>query len=265
MPSHWSTIGFDVKTLEDAAALARMLIDDAQSIRTNAGQYLRLRGGNGEEVWLQVNAKGEVVGINPHFEGEATMRVGLVSRVQREDDGLLDGALYAWADPQADDAITDGAYPFVFDLPDAAVYAELALPSIQTARIAAFAHTMTVHESLAAYDTSQAGEALKFASRSFIPEGLLSGSEGNEPPRAEVSFTGHVVKSAMKTNAMTGAPFGWALVETLGGTYDVVFDGRLSEKAPVVGGVLHGSFWLSGRLTSVPKRRRGWRSFFGRS
>jgi hypothetical protein len=47
---------------------------------------------------------------------------------------------------------------------------------------------------------------------------------------------------------LTGREFWWALVESYGGIYDVVIDAELVEDAPRVGGVVNGTFWLSGRV-----------------
>jgi hypothetical protein len=52
----------------------------------------------------------------------------------------------------------------------------------------------------------------------------------------------------MRTNQLTGQAFCWALVETLSATYDVVIDPELLDALPQVGNVLHGSFWMSGRI-----------------
>jgi hypothetical protein len=57
-----------------------------------------------------------------------------------------------------------------------------------------------------------------------------------------------VLAADEKVNVLTGRAFYWALVETLGGAYDVVIDSRGLSGVPAVGGVLSGSFWLSGRI-----------------
>lgn len=258
MPSHFSTIGFDVQTQEGFVALARQVAEQAQAIPAKPGQYLRWTGGSGEELWLQIDADGDLIGMNPHFGGASSVRVALQARVRRESDTALDGAFHGWADPEQDKP-DSGAYPFVFDVPDAATYSDLELPGIAKAQIAAFAHEITFHASPSAHSVSQADQEVKFASQSFIPSGLFT-PDGvtTQPPEAMAIFTGHVVQARVRKNAITGAPFYWALVDTLGGTYDVVVEQNLLAHVPSAGGVLSGSFWLSGRLTSFPKRKRTW-------
>jgi hypothetical protein len=187
--------------------------------------------------------------MNPHFEGKGSVRVALTAWVRRDGDTALDGALSGWAAPENDDP-ESGAYPFVFDLPDAATHEDLVLPSTVDVQIAAFAHQASFFESPEAYYASQDPERPKFASQSFIPSGMFfPGADAKTPPQTMAIFTGHVLEAAIRTNSDTSAKFHWALVETLGGTYDVVIDPEVLPGVPVVGGVLSGTFWLSGRLT----------------
>lgn len=250
MPSHLSTIGFDLHTHEDFVALANRVASDAETIVCANGQYRRWAGGHGEELWLQIDRESALIGMNPHFSGKASLRIGVQSRVHRDDDTSLDGAFYGWADPQ-DASVDSGVCPLVFDTPDAAVHDKLQLPSILTVQIAAFAHEIAIYASLEEYDASPEGRDFKLASKSFIPSGLFSpDGTSSDPPHAHAILTGHIVESASKTNMLTGGAFHWALVETLGGSYDVVVDPRLSPLLPQPGGVLSGSFWLSGRVLS---------------
>lgn len=258
MPSHFSTLGFDVQTQESFVALATQVATQTQPIPVRAGQYLRWVGGSGEELWLQTDEADDLVGMNPHFNGNSSVRVRLQARVGREGDTVLDGSFQGWADPEQEKP-ESGAYPLVFDLPDAATYFGLELPCIVEAQIAAFAHEVSSHASPDAYSSSQEDQQLKFASQSFIPSGMFQpDGAATEPPEAMAIFTGHVIEAGVRKNSLTGRPFFWALLDTLGGKYDVVIDPALLKQVPPAGGVLSGSFWLSGRLTSFPKRQRSW-------
>ena len=73
---------------------------------------------------------------------------------------------------------------------------------------------------------------MSFGSRAFIPSGLISPSgEPVSPPEPHALLSGHVLESALQENTISGKPFCWALVDTLGGTYDVVIDPALSGNA----------------------------------
>jgi hypothetical protein len=247
MPSHLSSIGLPVNDQADFAALADRIGPLATPIEVDDGIYWRWSSECGAEVWLQTNADNELVGMTPFFSGNARIRVRLTARIARSGDTPLEGAFHGWADPTEDDP-DSGAFPFVFDAIDYSKYAGIGLPSIVNAQIAAFAHEISVYPTLDAYNSSQTGE-LHFSSQSFIPSGLFS-PEGSstEPPGSMAIFTGHVAATTAKTNSLTGAKYYWARVDTLGGSFDVVIDPVLCDAAPVVGGVLSGSFWLCGRL-----------------
>lgn len=173
MPGHLSAIGFSVETQEDFVSLAEQAAQAARTVPLGAGQYLRWSGGNGEDLWLQLDAAGDLIGMNPHFSGQSSMRVGVMRRIHRPDETALDGAFHAWANPP-DGAPDNGEYPFAFDCPDSATYPGLPLPCIATVQIAAFAHEVVMHDSPEAYDSSMGDQEPHFASKSFVPSGLFS-------------------------------------------------------------------------------------------
>jgi hypothetical protein len=80
-----------------------------------------------------------------------------------------------------------------------------------------------------------------------------------EPPEPHALIAGQVVDASVRANAITGKPFLWALVDTVGGTYDVVIDPALLQRSPRAGDIVSGWFWLSGRLAegSAPAKS-GW-------
>jgi hypothetical protein len=258
VPSQFSAIGFTVASPEDLAALASRVAERAETIDAGAGQYLKWAPPSGEQLWLQVRRNGDAMGMNPHFEGKSSVRVAVEARIARDGQTPLDGTFLAWANPPAGGA-SGGDYPFVFDCPDAATHETLTLPATLTAQIAAFAQQITVYESRMVYDAAQAAQGLTFGSRSFIPSGLISPSgEPVTPPESHALIAGEVIEAAERRNAVTGEPFWWALVATLGGTFDVVIDPSLLAIRIDAGNVIAGWFWLSGRLHQPATPRVGW-------
>lgn len=252
MPSHFSAIGLPVESQDDFVAFAQQAALTAEVFGVRAGQYLRWASSSGAELWLHLDRRGNLVSAQPHFNGPASVRVRLTERVSQPDDTELEGSFHGWADPDSDE-LESGAYPFVFSSPDFQAYSALAVPSVATVQIAAFAHEVTMYASEEAYYEAQQGE-VTFASRSFIPSGtfpLLGEKEG--PPQPFALFTGHVVGSGAEVNELSGSTFHWATVETLGGAYDVVLDPVLLGEVPPVGAILSGSFWLTGRLTEYAR------------
>jgi len=257
VPSQFSAIGFVVSSGEDLAALASRVAERADTIDTSAGQYLKWAPPSGEQLWLQVKHNGDAMGMNPHFEGKSSVPVAVEARIARDAHTPLDGTFLAWANPSAGGS--GGDYPFVFDCPDAAIHDALTLPATLTAQIAAFAQQITAHDSREAYDAAQAAQGLPFGSRSFIPSGLISPSgEPVTPPESHALIAGEIVEAGERHNAVTGRPFWWALVDSVGGTFDVVIDPSLLSKPVRAGNVISGWFWLSGRLQTSVAPRAGW-------
>ena len=247
MVSNFSTIGLPVASGKDLTALANRIGPLAERLAAPGGTYYRWSDPSGAEIWLQVDANDELVGMNPHYAGRSVVRVGLTDRLAATGSSELDGSFHGWAAP-VDEAADTGRYRFVFDAPDARLHEALQLPAHKDVQIAAFAREVAAFETVAAFDASQTGD-LKYASQSFIPSGLFtSAGDSVVPPQARAIFTGHVLAADKKINELTGVAFYWALVDAYGGAYDVVIDSSLLSGVPVVGGVLSGSFWLSGRI-----------------
>jgi hypothetical protein len=244
--SHFAAIGFPVASGDDFIALAEEAGAIATPVPATLGDYLRWSPTTGEELWLQVTPDHRVVGMNPHFRGRSSMRVQLEARVPRADHTALDGAFRAWAMPEGDDEAAR-LFPFVFDAPDADVHAALALPATALVQLAGFAHEVVGFPSAEAFAASPRGAT--FASRAFIPAGLF-GADGEElaEPRAYAVVIGHVQESATLENQLTHRPYHWALLDTYGGAMDVVADPAVLGEMPKPGGVVMGSFWLSGRI-----------------
>jgi hypothetical protein len=247
MPSHLSDIGFDFNTEEEFGELAYQAYELGARLRVVQGVYLHWSPGDGVEIWGQLDHEENFIGLNPHFTGDSVMSVGLTARLERAESSVLDGAFHGWASPSEDNA-ESGHYPFVFDAPDFRLCDSVKVPGVVEAQIAAFAHELSAFESEEAYYAFQP-EGPKFAAESFIPSGLFTPAmESVEPPQAHAILTGRVLNTALRVNPVTKSEFLWAKVQTFGGVFDVVADPLIVNGAVVEGGIVHGSFWLSGRL-----------------
>ena len=254
MPSHFSTLGMAVDSEEELVQLAEAVGPFATPVGFDGGTYFHWHDPSGAELWLQVNAANEFAGVTPHFAGQSRVIVRLAHRVRPADAGPFDGGFYAWADPAgesdgADTADVEGVYPMVVDSPEFARLAPLDLPVTVPMQIAAFAHEVECYDTEADFDASQSPDGPRMAAESFIPSGLFHPDGGaTSLPEARVIMNGRVLSSERRTNVFTKQPFVTALVQTVGGTYDAVIDVSLLDRALKVGGILSGSFWLSGRV-----------------
>ena len=249
MPNHFATIGLPVETPADLSPLARRIVKSSRIFETDRGDYLRWASDSGAEVWLQADIDKRLNGVHPHFSGKSVVRVGLTRTVVHPEATALDGGFHAWAEPH-NDSPEDGHYPFIFDAPDFLLHQNLTLPCVAMVQIAAFAYEVTVFDSLQAYNATQTGE-MKWAAQSFIPEGLLAHRrEPEHSPTALATIRGHILETELRTNELAGLAFYWVLVQTYGAVIDVVIDPQIVNEPIKIGGVIAGSFWLSGRLLS---------------
>jgi len=256
--SHFSAIGIQLEPGQDLGDLADRFAPLARPLEVpGLGTYWHWSDPSGAEMWIQVNEDDELIGMNPHYAGQSVVRVGLTARIPSSTSSELDGSFYGWGAPTSEstDFESTGRYTILFDVPDYRLHDELALPALQMVQIVAFAHDCEVFETVAAFNT-RSTEVGRLASQSFIPTGLLTEEEeaADAQPCADAVLAGHVVAAEQKINSLTGIPFYWALVESYEATYDVVIAQDLLATPPAVGGVITGSFWLSGRIISALQR-----------
>ena len=253
MPSHFASIGFHAEAEEEFLALAEQVAADCVTLEVPNGRYLRWTSSCGAELWLQVDRWNELAGMKPHFTGQPGMKVGLTRRVRQPDCSDLDGGFHAWADP-ASEQPEHGIYPFVFDVPDYDRHERLRVPSFSDVQIAAFAHSLVAFDSEGAFRDAQDPEA-RFPVESFIPAGLFSpDGSPTDPPVAFAVLSGRVLTTQSHKNPISGAGFLSARLRTLGGEIDAVVEPDLVKGEMTPGGIVTGSFWISGRLHNGTNR-----------
>ncbi len=215
MPSRFSTIGFPLLDESEFSDLATHMAAEAQRIPVSGGTYLLWASPGGEQVWLQGDSDGYLVGLTPHFAGKSQVSVYVRSILRpgrdiarRHDPGVGE---------RRDRA--DGRDP---RLPDRDRCAQprhprpLRTPDLCSVQVAAFAFEASTFPSEDTYYASR--EPGGFASRSYVPSGTFTPDGGaTEPPQAFGIFTGHVLEATVKRNRWTDAAFYWALVDTRGG------------------------------------------------
>lgn len=250
MASHYSSIGVSVDSEDDLEALVEKAAYNAEIFSVGSGEYLRWQDASGAALILQVDRGRNLIGAHPHFFGETGLTARVTGRVHRRDQTAMDGAFHAWASP---DHLHDqeGAYPFVFDCPEALRFDRFRLPCVAEVQLAAFAHEVSVFASDEEHAAAQTEEP-HFASQSFIPIGLFG--DRDEGPQALALLTGRIRRQSRRVNRLTGSPFCWAEVETYEATIDVVMDPTLLNAEPRSGGVISGTFWLSGQLKGYAQR-----------
>lgn len=243
MVNHFSSIGFDINTDGDLRGLINEAISAGESVASPHGRYLRWGLGKGIELWVGVDKGESVAAAHPHFCGTARMQVGITGTIVDDLNNPLEGAFNGWADGLPE----TGCYPFAFDSPNFDCFSDIRFPSLRTVQLAAFAHRVSVYR-----DDEEFGarpDDLGLAAESFIPIGsFLRAHEPESRPESKAALSGHILDFREITNPIHNKAFWSMRVQTYGGILDIVADPRVLEGVPVLGGVVHGSFWLSGRI-----------------
>ena len=240
--SNLSDIGFPTSSNEELNNYIERWLANVTEVPCRKGHYLKFADQSGAEIYLQMDFGGEFTGLNPYFAGKSRRKVFLTQLIER-DSSPMDGGFHAWANSEKEG---EGDYPFVFDVPDTFVY-QIDLPIIAEIQLNAFAtNDLQLFENENDFFDSQT-EEVKFAANSFVPIGLFRQSE-EIPPQAHGQFAGTIKEFELKKNQFSGANFYWFLVETLGGEIDVVSDPNYIKIEPRIGSIVHGSFWLTGRI-----------------
>lgn len=250
MASHFESIGIPLRGEQEYAEFLDRIYPMATVVPLPAPdeRYVMWSSDTGATLWIQQNANQGIVGLNPHYEGKGRV-VARITALLEDDHHSFDGSFHAWALGEDDsDSPEGGCYPFLVDVPDfRRIKGTVTSGQTVTLQVAAFAHELDVFASEAAYESSNEEGKPRFATRSFIPSGLFpKGGEEPAPPKAYAIMTGLVREAQRRIVSETGAYFYALLVETYGGTFDVV---AAPEFGPILAGnVVQGQFWLSGRL-----------------
>lgn len=247
MANLFAALGFETDSREKFAEQALAVVEAGERIALpGGGEYRRWSPGAGVELWAQL-AGGQVIGMNPHFAGDARIRAGIAGRFRNPGFSALDGMYQVWPEPASDDP-ESGSTTFAIDAPDFALHERVRLPLIAPVHVAAFAFELGAFANEEEYMASQTGE-LKYAAESLLPTGLFAEDGGaSKEPKPEALLSGRVLETEVRINPATGNPFRWARVRTWGGELDVVAEPSLIEGEVVEGGIVRGAFWLSGRV-----------------
>lgn len=237
------SIGFLLSSPESLNSYISQALRRGERHMTPSGSYAVWSARCGAELWVKLAEDGGVLGINPFFSGNASMPAGLLYRVPVEAGTALDGGFAALAGARpatgASDLPFEGDYQFSFNTPNFATYHDLALPSLQTVRLTGIARELAGFGEEGQFRSWQKGLGLEPNPRSFFP-----------PPTPDEwgSFTGEILDAARLTNDLTGAPFWWAWVRTIGGEIDIVCHPDNLRGVLLPGGICSGSIWLTGKV-----------------
>ena len=279
MTDHFSIIGFQARSAEELASLIGKLPEDrAESLECRPGYYYRWHTDVGSELWIHMQKRRDeeadegdgppeetlaIVGVTPFFAGAGRVPIRAVAIKRRPEDNAFEGAIFAEVEPGEEQH--DCTTVALFDVVDFACLANRVAPFRAEAQVTAFANDIAVFADAARFEVAQAGQEVRFAPKSFFASGLFTPTGETDEPvfhdpdkpgfnaPSRAFICGEVLRSEVRTNPVTEQSFCWALIETLGGTMDVValesqFEGHQGALEPQM--IVQGEFWLCGRLLS---------------
>ena len=243
-----SDIGFGSPQGPELESLARKCFENGRASRCPHGTYIVWALGQGIELWVQLNQREELIGLNPHFSGKTCLSLGLVQRIER--DGFpMDGGFLSTALPTAGDP-GHGAFQFVFDVPDFRIHDEVNLPLLKPIQLCAFAQQCSIFESEAAYRAVAAKRGFSLSSDAFVPSGFFDGERRRmAEPLASAMICGNIAEVVEIVNPLTRNRFFQIQVLTCIGKVDVVADAELLPQRAKPGQLLQCSVWLSGKIS----------------
>ncbi|WP_044639779.1 hypothetical protein [Risungbinella massiliensis] len=242
--SRFSCLGFQIETEEDVTRLIQAVFKNGTTVENEYSQYAFWKQNSGAAMFVPFDQEG-VLDCHPHFIGKGHMSIQLDDVVEYPQISL-ERKIVAWSCPEEGSEDQQGLYKLCFDLPEYGPTIQYPdTPRETTVQLAAFAEECTCFASENEILENQAAE-LKLASEAFIPIGLFVEEGGDPSPHA--LFTGRVLEVAESLNSWTDEPFYHLLVQTIGGTIDVVIAPSLLTGTPIVGGYVQVTCWLSGLL-----------------
>ncbi|MER3474784.1 MAG: hypothetical protein C4335_12310 [Armatimonadota bacterium] len=268
MITHARCLGYD--EAQSMVNALHTILTESEGYKVENGAYFVWQSPNGAQIWLAMKsteqegdpsrtASLEVVDLEPHFDGSGRMQAAVVKMVPYDESNLT-GALYGWSSPLTVEDPESGYYPFSVDLRDFSIHlhAWRTLPRLVTLQIAAFAqeawcfedeqqYLQSDHSILTETEDEDTGElvTLRLAPQAMLPinEGASDNVAGNY-----ALLTGRIVQLHRLQNPHTGKYFVTMLVDTYGGSVDVVALEEDIEGTPQVNGTVKAYAWLSAQV-----------------
>jgi hypothetical protein len=262
--SHFNAVGFPISSQIEFERLLKMAFESGQPVPIQNGKYVVWEPGEGVQLWVKVKDR-VVLGCSPHYRGEATLKVEVQSFHSRpEDIAATDGALRGTALPV--DAASS-SFPLVADVPGfEATASRVTPPQIVTVQVTGFAREINCFPNSDAFAKFQ-GTKNAPESESFLFPGLAAAPSAEGLTLAEAQIIARVLKASLRINPVTQQSF-IALVVAApgGGTIDIVATPQAASGELLAGGIIQGTFWLSGRvLDTLPSSEAPERTSHGLS
>jgi hypothetical protein len=254
----FDSVGFPHHSDEEFARLFMMIKHEGEIITTTRGIYYRWATPIDEdfeiELWLKEAFEDESGSVHAHFigatEGNVELRAAIPRGERRYDDGSFRLDHYR--------RIQGGKFvmhtPIVFSCPNFDCAEGFELPHKCRVQFCAIAADLQCYRDEATYRASvptaaPEGEQLETI---FPSDYIRNGEICLEPVSPATYLTGRIEETEIMTNPVTGCDFVWAVVDVGDfGLIDMVSSVEAMSGFMHEGGIVRGTFWLSGRLSDA--------------
>ncbi len=254
--SHFTCIGFTISSPEELKSIVNSVVEKGESIQLRRGCYYLWQSGLfGAELWIHVDDLHMFTGMTPHFDGKSDLLVKSAREMSKSGSLSLGGFAKGLIEDKRLRSQRNRE-PFVFEMVDRGRYdpfqrlddRSFAFPSISHVQLTALAYRVDFYETDDDYRMSQRG-GLELLTEAFIPGATIHPDFSNTNRlESAASITGRVIEHRDLVNPFSNNKYRWILLKTLGGTVDVVVDQDGLNKSIADGGVISGTFWLTGKL-----------------
>ncbi|NLT15728.1 MAG: hypothetical protein GXY05_15485 [Clostridiales bacterium] len=247
MPDHYADMGIRIEGQEEMERFVFDLARESRIHKINSGILGVANIDDRVEFWIAGNEEGQIEAVS--FNAVSSNRNLLkIDRIVDEDDSPIP-TICAWYSSEVAHRTQDDygiEYPIVFEAVNYGLRKQTEAEEIIQVQLTAFANNMSIYEDDKAYYKLSNSP---MAPESFIPSGTFT-PDGNEtdPPTADAIFCGHILYAERLFNSKGGLWY-WHIAATCQGcVFDILASDELAAEAPKAGGVVSGSFWLSGKI-----------------
>ncbi|HYO57226.1 hypothetical protein [Archangium sp.] len=246
MASNMSCIGITARDQEDFGRRMSLLLERSEPAGKSGAHELRVwSDASGASVSFVLSKDG-VECATPGFRAGSRLHARAKRFASDPDCRFCDPLLVDIVDAKG-----ELFYPLATQLDDLLLTRERVNEgAVLELGLCAFAHGLDVWADAATFEAAQEGKEVKFTTESLMPSGLFPLDGTERPPAAEAFITGRVLEAGLRENLATGETFQHAIVQTYGGSYDVLASPQELAAPLEPGNIIQGDFWLVGRVTS---------------
>jgi len=221
----------------------KQIYENGRTVPSEHGAYLKVVIDDNIEFWLQfmkagiIARKPSLADVEFHFSSGNANPLRFDCWIEPKEN--LSGGAYVW------NSASEGvSFPMVINMPDADLHTDLKNGDIINVQLACFSEGINLFDTKEEFEKAQPEWSDEF----FIPSGTFNPDGTKKKSTANAIFGGYILSAEKRVNSHTAKEYYHFTVRCQGIIFDVLADAAFIIKEPKIGGILSGSFWLSGKI-----------------